>query len=239
MRIAIIGYGKMGKEVEKIALKRYHEVSLKIDSLNELETNREELRFCNVAIDFSQPNAAINNILTCFEENVPIVVGTTGWYDKLAEISTICEDLEQTLFYSPNFSIGVNILFEVNKYLAKLMNRFQEYDISIEEIHHINKLDKPSGTAIFLANDIINNLERKKKWVSEAVTRNNEIPIKSIRENNIIGTHTINYISENDKISVQHEAFNRSGFALGAILAAEWAMNKKGVYTMSDFLSIK
>lgn len=236
MKIAIIGYGRMGKEIEKAALAMKHEVLLKIDSRKELEDNFEELRFCNVAIEFSIPEQAVVNILTCFDAEVPVISGTTGWYEHLPRVKSICEDSEQTLLYSPNFSIGVNILFELNKNLAAMVNKFKSYDVTIDETHHTNKIDKPSGTALYLARDIIGNYDLKTTWVNDKAKRLSELEVHSFREGEVTGIHNVTYKSSSDIIRIGHEAINRQGFAEGAILAAEWVKNKKGVFTMSDFV---
>jgi len=236
MKIAILGYGKMGQEIEKMALKRGHEISLIIDSIEEWEQRGDQLRDCGVAIDFSSSDSVVDNIYRCFEAGVPVVTGTTGWHDDQERVFQECTDRGKTLFYAANYSIGVNIFFELNRFLASQMSKWQEYEISIEETHHVHKQDAPSGTAIVLANDIIRNIERKEKWVKEISENPEEIEIKSYRTENVPGTHIVRYESEIDSIELIHTAKNRKGFALGALLAAEWIIGKKGVFFMKDLL---
>jgi 4-hydroxy-tetrahydrodipicolinate reductase len=236
MKIALIGYGKMGKEIEKIALSRGHAITLKVDADNASTYTIEELKTADVAIEFSTPEAAITNIYKCFEANIPVVVGTTGWLDHLPEVKLKCEEKNQTLFYASNYSIGVNLFFKLNEYLAKLMNDYPEYNVSMEEIHHVHKLDSPSGTAISLANQIITNNNIKQKWVNDNTDQKNEVGIISKRIDEVPGTHTITYGSEVDEISITHVAHSRKGFALGAVIAAEWVKNKEGIFGMNDLL---
>jgi 4-hydroxy-tetrahydrodipicolinate reductase len=237
MKIAILGYGKMGQEIERIAILRKHEVALIIDSIEDWEKDGGRLGEADVAIEFSQPDAVLDNIYHCFEANVPVVVGTTGWYEDVEQVRKDCLDREQTIFYSTNFSIGVNLFFELNRNLAALMSKWVDYEISIEETHHIHKQDAPSGTAIVLANDIIRNSERKEKWVKEMSENPEELGIQSFRTENVPGTHRVKYESEVDSIEIIHTAKNRRGFAIGALLAAEWLPGKKGIYEMKDLLS--
>lgn len=237
MKIAIIGYGKMGKEIEKIAIERNHEVILKIDNNNLSAFSKENLKNVDVAIDFSTPESAYNNILNCFDAGVPVVSGTTGWLKNYDNAVAECKKQNLSFFYASNFSLGVNIFFEVNKHLAKIMNKYSDYDITIEEAHHIHKVDAPSGTAITLANDIIHNIERKKSWTKSSPNIK-EIQISSKREGNIPGTHTIIYDSNVDKLEIKHEAKNRKGFALGAVVAAEFIQHKKGIFGMKDLLNL-
>ncbi len=241
MKIALIGYGKMGKEIEQLALASKHDVVLRIDKHTDDSLN--EIGKADVAIEFSEPAAAYNNILACFDANVPIVVGTTGWYDKFDEVKKLCVEKKQALFYSSNFSVGVNIFFEVNKKLASLMGERIEYDVDMEEIHHSEKKDAPSGTAIVLANGVIEQVKRKKKWKSvlwpaNAVSAKDDLLIHSLREGNVPGTHRVKYLSDVDEITIEHKAFSRRGFASGALLAAEWLKGKKGIFTMSDLLKL-
>ncbi len=238
MRIAILGYGKMGREIEKTAIERMHSVELIIDITNKSDLNKENLSKTDVAIDFSTPDSAFNNILTCFDANTPIVSGTTGWLDKFEEIIKICKEKDQAFFYASNYSLGVNLFFQLNKHLASLMDVFENYDVDIEEIHHTQKLDAPSGTAISLAQDIISNLKRKSKWELDKAGDKDSIKIKAIREDNIPGIHTITYDSPVDTIEIRHSAKNRKGLALGAVMAAEFLYNKKGVFTMNDLLKL-
>ena len=235
MKIALLGYGKMGKEIETIALERRHDIILKVDEINAKNINAEDIKKADVAIEFSTPHTVIKNIEMCFDAQTPIVVGTTGWHDAFYEIEKQCFQKNSTLFYASNFSLGVNLFFKLNTYLAELMNNYQLYDVEMEEIHHIHKLDKPSGTAITLANQILAKIERKKKW---SISQDNPetLFIKDIREGEVPGTHTIKYHSDIDDIEIMHKAHNRKGFALGAILAAEFVKNKKGIFTMSDLI---
>jgi 4-hydroxy-tetrahydrodipicolinate reductase len=237
MKIAILGYGKMGQEIERIAILRKHEVALIIDSIEDWEKDGGRLGEADVAIEFSQPDTVLDNIYYCFEANVPVVVGTTGWYEDVEQVRKDCLDRRQTIFYSTNFSIGVNLFFELNRNLAALMSKWVDYEISIEETHHIHKQDAPSGTAIVLANDIIRNSERKEKWVKEMSENPEELGIQSFRTENVPGTHRVKYESEVDSIEIIHTAKNRRGFAIGALLAAEWLPGKKGIYEMKDLLS--
>ncbi|MEP7264877.1 MAG: 4-hydroxy-tetrahydrodipicolinate reductase [Bacteroidota bacterium] len=237
LQIALMGYGKMGKEIETIALERGHTIALKINSSNSTSISKEELKKCDVVIEFSRPVSVLANINKCFEANVPVVVGTTGWYDELNTVKAKCNQLKGALLYASNFSIGVNILFEMNDRLAALMNNRTEYDVVIDEVHHIHKLDKPSGTGITLAEGIIDNLERKKKWITEEKTPSaGDLIIHSYRESEVVGKHTVRYTSAIDEIEIMHNAFSRKGFAQGAVLAAEFITGKKGVFTMSDVL---
>lgn len=239
MNIAIIGYGKMGQEIEKIALKRNHKIVSIIDQENHWVEFADEIRKADVAIDFSTPSSVYNNIRNAFNNNLPIVVGTTGWKDRLPEIRTLCAKMDQSLIYSSNFSIGVNLFFELNKKLATLMKDYPEYDVNIEEIHHTSKVDSPSGTAIKLADDILNIIKHKSKWVNSEETEDEELQIESKRISNTPGTHIITYNSKIDSIEIKHTAHNRQGFAQGAIMAAEWIVNHKGVFTMKDVLNIQ
>lgn len=226
----------MGKEIERIALERNHDIVLKIDSPEDWEKHLFDFTKVDVAIEFSTPETVLDNIVKSFSAGVPIVVGTTGWNNELNTIINLCKEKDQTIFYSSNFSIGVNIFFEINKKLAMLMNKHPEYEVFIEEVHHTQKLDAPSGTAITLANDIIKNLHRKEKWNNEMTEDEEAIGIKSIRENNIPGTHIITYESNIDSIEITHSAKSRRGFAFGAVLAAEFIYNKKGIFEMKDIL---
>ena len=238
MNIAIIGYGKMGKEIEKIAQERNHNIKLIIDDNNTSDLNSGNLKNIDVAIEFSVPESAVSNYYRCFENNVPVVSGTTGWLDKYDEIINFCKKNNKTFFYASNFSIGVNILFEVNLFLAKLMSNFNDYEVLIEETHHIYKIDKPSGTAISLANQILEHNPQKNGW--ELETNNKDLlNIKSYREGEVPGIHKITYKSEIDKIELSHSAFSRKGFARGAVLAAEFIKDKKGLYNMNDLLNFK
>lgn len=237
MKIALMGYGKMGKEIEGIALERKHEIVLKVDVSNMTSFSDEELKRADVAIEFSTPESAFKNIIKCFELNIPVVVGTTGWLSHLEEAREMCRQKNQALFYSSNYSIGVNIFFKLNEYLAKIMNNYPQYNVSMFEEHHIHKLDSPSGTAITLANQIIESNGRKENWVNAITEKGNELEIISKRIAETPGTHTIKYFSSVDEIEITHVAHNRKGFALGAVLAAEWLQKKKGIFGMDDLLN--
>jgi 4-hydroxy-tetrahydrodipicolinate reductase len=234
MKIALLGYGRMGKTIEKIALERGHEIVLKVDK-NDLDFNLSRV---DIAIDFSIPTAAYKNIKKCIKCNVPVVSGTTGWLEKYDEIVEFCRKKNGAFIYASNFSLGVNIFFELNKNLAEMMQNLNQYNIALEEIHHTKKLDAPSGTAITLAEDIIK-ITNKKSWALNTSTNSNEIPIVAKRISDIPGTHIVSYLSDVDSIEIKHTANNRKGFALGAVVAAEWLVNKKGVYTMKDVLNLK
>ncbi len=236
MRVVLLGYGKMGKEIEKILEERGHEVVLKVTSSTVISS--AELQKANVAIEFSTPHTVLSNIDKCFEAGLPIVVGTTGWYDKIDKVVEKCKQKNQTLFYASNFSLGVNLFFKLNTHLAKMMNHFKEYDVCMEEIHHIHKLDKPSGTAITLANQIIANNDVKTSWSIEDSKNKETLYIKDVREGEVPGTHIIKYQSQVDDIEIMHKAHNRKGFAFGAVLAAEFSIGKKGVLGMDDLLKL-
>ena len=238
MKIALIGYGKMGKEIEQVAIKRGHEITAKVDVSNAATFTAKELAGSDVAIEFSTPESAVNNIYKCFEARVPVVVGTTGWLKRLEEVQKECTENKHALFYASNFSIGVNLFFRINVYLARLMNNYPDYDVSIKEIHHIHKLDAPRGPGLSLANQVIENIARKEKWVNAETKNGKELSIISEREGEVPGTHIIKYRSEVDEITITHEAFNRKGFALGAVLAAEFMKGKTGVFGMKDLLNI-
>jgi 4-hydroxy-tetrahydrodipicolinate reductase len=243
MKIALLGYGKMGKIIEKIAHDRKHEIVLKIDYSNLDELTEENLRKADVAIEFSTPSTVLGNIEKCFKAGVPVVVGTTGWHHETAQIKEQCEYNGGSMIYATNFSVGVNIFFHINKMLAKLMNNYPYYEVQVEEIHHTQKLDSPSGTAITIAEGIIENLDSKKQWKNVLISDDkpddetvaaNEVLIESLRIENVPGTHTVIYDSEIDTIEFKHTAHNRNGFALGAVLAAEWVQDKKGFYSVED-----
>ncbi len=238
MKIALIGYGKMGKEIEKIALDRGHEIVLKIDITNPEDLTIRNLQKADVAIEFTIPTLAVNNYKLCFEAGIPVVSGTTGWLDRKPEVLENCKKLNGTFFYASNFSLGVNIFFSLNKKLAALMANFDEYKIEMTEIHHTQKLDAPSGTAITLAEGIIENIPSKTKWVNQETENVAEIGIISERVGEVPGTHIIKYDSEVDYIEITHSVKNRKGLAFGAVLAAEFSHEKKGVLTMNDLLNI-
>jgi len=240
MNIALIGYGRMGKAIEEIALRRGHTITCKISSQNLQEFNPRVLQWADVAIEFSTPESAYSNISLCINAGVPVISGTTGWLNKKEEIDQKCRDKNGAFLYASNFSIGVNIFFEINKRLATLMNKYEVYDVEIKEIHHKGKLDQPSGTAITLAKDIIDQVGRKKVWTimppSEKNSRN--LYIESERTDPAPGTHIVRYSSEIDDIEICHTAHTRKGFASGAVLAAEWLAGKKGVFEMKDVLEL-
>lgn len=233
MKIALLGYGKMGKVIEQIALQRGHDIVLKVDE----NTESYNINEADIAIDFSVPNAAVANITECLKKGIPVVSGTTGWLSDYDKIVALCKEKNGAFIYASNFSLGVNVFFELNKNLAKMMTNLSQYNVSLEEIHHLQKLDAPSGTAITLAEGIIEN-SNYTKWKLGSKVEANEIPIESKRIENVPGTHSVKYNSKVDLINITHTAHNRDGFALGAIIAAEWLMGKKGVYTMNDVLNI-
>ncbi|WP_295653649.1 4-hydroxy-tetrahydrodipicolinate reductase [uncultured Mucilaginibacter sp.] len=247
MKIALLGYGKMGKMIEKIATDRHHQIVLTIDHDNLDDLTVENLQKADVAIEFSTPDTVLGNIKKCFEAGVPIVVGTTGWYGQLQQIKDSCLDSNNALIYASNFSVGVNVFFHVNEVLAKLMNKYPYYDVQVEEIHHTQKLDSPSGTAMTIAEGIIDNLDTKNEWVNTLDKNDNsdildqlkpdQLLIESLRIDSVPGTHTVIYDSEIDTIEFKHTAHNRSGFALGAVLAAEWIQGKKGFFTAKDMFN--
>ncbi|WP_026713420.1 4-hydroxy-tetrahydrodipicolinate reductase [Flavobacterium daejeonense] len=232
MKIALLGYGKMGQVIERIALERGHEIVLKKDEFNTFDG----LSTADVAIDFSVPMAAVENISACFNNNVPVVSGTTGWLDRYDEMIALCKEKNGGFISSSNFSLGVNLFFGLNEYLAKIMSNIEGYKVSMEEIHHIHKLDAPSGTAISLAQDVIKN-SNYDKWTLEN-TKKNEIHIEAVRTGEVPGTHTVTYDSGIDSIEIKHTAHNREGFALGAVIAAEWLAGKHGIFSMRDVLGL-
>ena len=236
MNFALLGYGKMGREIEKLAEEKGHKIVLTIDQPEEWESKGKLLVQADIAIDFSTPDSVIANIYHCFDSDIPIVEGTTGWHDQIVKVRADCLAGNQSLFWAPNFSIGVNIFFDLNRHLAALMSKWHEYEISLEETHHTQKLDTPSGTAIVLANDIIRHHGRKKKWVKKEAENFDDLGIQSYRMEEVTGTHKVIYESHEDLIEIIHTAKNRRGFAMGAILAAEWLFNKKGFFEMKDLL---
>lgn len=234
MKIALIGYGKMGKTIEQIALQRGHQIVSIIDINNTADFESAAFRSADVAIEFTTPATALGNYMRCFAANVPVVSGTTGWLEHLDEVKAKCEQEGKTFFYASNFSVGVNIFFALNRYLAKIMNGFPAYDVRMTEVHHIHKLDAPSGTAITLAEGILENVERKERWTLETAEQPTDLPIHAIREGEVPGIHEIIYESEADTISIKHDAKSRAGFALGAVIAAEFTAGKKGFLGMND-----
>ena len=250
MKIALIGYGKMGKEIEKVALSRGHEIVCIIDINNQDDFESEAFKSADVAIEFTSPKAAYNNYIKTFNAGVKLVSGSTGWMDEHGEeIKKMCTEGGKTLFWSSNFSLGVSIFSAVNKYLAKIMNQFPDYEVSMSETHHVHKLDAPSGTAITLAEQILDNIDRKDKWVKGAFTAPdgtvegsnqcaaNELPVASVREGEVCGIHTIRYESDVDSITITHDAKSRGGFVLGAVLAAEYTVNHEGFLGMNDLFT--
>jgi len=234
MKIALLGYGKMGKTIERIALQKGHEIVLKVDE----NTKNYDITLADIAIDFSIPSVAFTNISNCLNNKVPVVSGTTGWLEKFEDATKLCIEKKSGFIYASNFSLGVNIFFELNEQLAKMMRNLSQYQISMEEIHHTQKLDKPSGTAITLAEGIIKHTN-KNNWILNVTNNENELPIVAKRIPDVPGTHSIEYKSSVDTIAIKHTAHNRDGFALGAVIAAEWLVGKIGVYTMKDVLGLK
>ena len=244
MKLALLGYGKMGQIIERFAVERGHEVVLKINVDNKEELTTANLSKADVAIDFSAPAAALDNIYACFDANIPVVVGTTGWYGQLQEVKNDCLNGNHTLLYGSNFSIGVNLFFHMNQVMAKIMNNYPQYDVQVEEIHHTQKLDAPSGTAMTIAEGIIDNLDSKSEWVNEVegaefdvALKNEQLLINSLRIGEVPGTHTVVYSSEVDDIELKHTAHSRAGFALGAVVAAEWVEHRQGFYTIADIFN--
>lgn len=232
MKIALLGYGKMGKEIEKIALERGHEIVLRKTE----DSDFSGLENADVAIDFSIPDAAVENISTCFNHNIPVISGTTGWLENYGKMVELCREKNGAFLYGSNFSVGVNLFFELNSYLARLMSRINEYQVSMEEIHHTQKLDAPSGTAISLAEGIFKETQYK-EWTMEKAGQD-QIHIEAKRIADVPGTHSVYYRSSVDEIEIKHTAFSRQGFALGAVVAAEWIQNKKGIFSMKDVLNL-
>lgn len=238
MKLALIGYGKMGQEIEKIARSRGHEIVSIIDLNNQEEFQSEAFRSADIAIEFTSPASAYSNYIKAFEAGVKVVSGSTGWLEQHGEeIRRLCTQEGHTLFWSSNFSLGIAIFSAVNRYLAQIMNNFPAYDVSMSETHHIHKLDAPSGTAITLAEGILKQLDRKKRWVKETTKNEEELPIHSYREGEVPGIHSIRYESEADIITITHDAKNRKGFALGAVLAAEYTLSHQGFLGMNDLFT--
>jgi 4-hydroxy-tetrahydrodipicolinate reductase len=233
MKIILLGYGKMGKTIERVAVDRGHQISARIDVDNPADF---ETAIGDVAIEFSHPDAAFENVKKCIEKKLPVICGTTGWLSRKGEIETLCKQHDGTFFYASNYSLGVNVFFKVNEYIARVMNNFPEYEISMDEIHHAEKKDSPSGTAITLAEGIIKNIKRKKKWMNQKTGKSEDLFIESFRIDQVPGTHIVKYESAIDDIEIKHIAHSREGFAKGAVMVAEWIKNRKGVYTMDDFL---
>ncbi|MEY1639654.1 4-hydroxy-tetrahydrodipicolinate reductase [Tenuifilum osseticum] len=238
LRIALIGYGKMGHEVEAIALERGHTIVLRIDKDNINDLNTENLKNSDVAIEFTSPSTAMQNIQACFDAGIPVVSGTTGWNNQLEIMVNKARNGEGTLFYASNYSIGVNIFFKLNNYIASILDRIGMYQPSITEIHHTQKLDAPSGTAITIANTLCNQMKAYEGWSLIPDSAERKIPIEAIREGQVPGTHIVTFTSEQDIITLKHEAKSRRGFALGAVLAAEFLSSRKGFYSMDDLLKL-
>ncbi len=236
MKIALIGYGKMGKAIEEIAVQKGHQIVLKLDISNPEDFVKEKLQLADVAIEFTSPHSAVDNLLKCFEAQLPVVCGSTGWLSQWEAVEAACLANQGSLIYASNYSIGVNLFFQVNKYLAQLMSKHPSYNVSMEEIHHTQKKDAPSGTAITLAEQILQQITAKKQWVNHISDNESELEIISERIDPAPGTHKIKYQSAIDDIEIVHTAHNRQGFAGGAVLAAEFLAGKKGIYTMSDVL---
>ncbi|MEP6683575.1 MAG: 4-hydroxy-tetrahydrodipicolinate reductase [Parafilimonas sp.] len=238
MKIALIGYGKMGKAIEEIAIADKEEVILKITSANQDQFTIDNLKNADVAIEFSNPQTAVNNIKKCFDANVPVVCGTTGWLKDLADVKDYCNKQQGAFLYASNFSIGVNLFFALNKYLATLMSTHNEYNVTIEEVHHTQKKDAPSGTAITLAEQILEKIKTKKNWINNKSNDASQLDIISKRTGDVPGIHSIKYNSETDFIEITHSAYNRKGFASGALLAAKFIADKKGIFSMQDVLGL-
>lgn len=236
MNIALIGYGKMGKAIEAIALDKGHQVGLRADSKTPVTIN--ELKKHEVVIEFTNPHACVANIELCLKAGVPVVVGSTGWYHRFDEVQKMVEHYQGALLHATNFSIGVNLFFSFNAYVARVMSRYPQYDVNVHEVHHTQKLDAPSGTAITTAETIVKNHNTKTKWVHGTTPQAADLLITHERIDNVAGTHVVNYTSEIDDITLTHTAHNRKGFASGAVMAAEWIKGKKGIFTMKDVLSI-
>lgn len=233
MKIILLGYGKMGKIIERVALDRGHQITARIDIDNQGEFDAAE---GDVAIEFSHPEAAFTNISKCLKRKLPVVCGTTGWLSRKSDIEALCKQMDGTFFYASNYSLGVNLFFKLNEHLATLMSKFPDYEIAMEEIHHTEKKDAPSGTAITLAEGVLKHIGRKKEWINEKTEKADQLPIYSLRIDQVPGTHTVKYQSAIDDIEIRHTAHSREGFGKGAVMVAEWIHDKKGALTMDDFL---
>jgi 4-hydroxy-tetrahydrodipicolinate reductase len=238
MNIALIGYGKMGKAIETIAIEKGHQIVLKIDIDNAADFNQENISKADIAIEFTGPHSAFNNVMKCLELGIPVVCGSTGWLDKFETATNFCKEKKGALLYASNYSIGVNLFFEINKYVAQLMSAHKEYNVVMEEIHHTQKKDAPSGTAITLAEQVLAAIQQKKQWVNEVSTHPEDLSIISKRIDPAPGTHTIKYTSAVDDIEIIHTAHNRIGFAGGAVLAAEFIHGKQGIFSMKEVLGL-
>lgn len=237
MKLALIGYGKMGQTIEEIALAKNNEIVLQISSSNQNTLTVENIKKADVAIEFTNPNSAFSNVKKCLDAGVAVVCGTTGWLNQIKEITDYCKQKNGAFLYASNFSIGVNIFFELNQYLSRLMSGYNEYDVSMKEIHHTQKKDAPSGTAITLAENILENIVGKKQWVNEPTNNQEDLQITSKRIDGYAGTHEVKYSSDIDDIEIKHTAHSRKGFAAGALLAAEFLLGKKGIYSMKDVIN--
>lgn len=233
MKIILLGYGKMGKIIERVALDRGHQITARIDVDNASDF---DLAKGDVAIEFSHPDAAFENVKKCIQRRLPVVCGTTGWLKRKPEVEALCQKTNGTFFYASNYSLGVNVFFKLNEYIARMMNNLSEYEISMDEIHHTEKKDAPSGTAITLAEGILGNVKRKRKWVNNKTGKSEDLFIESFRIDQVPGTHVVKYESAIDDIEIKHIAHSREGFAKGAVMVAEWIKDKNGVFTMDDFL---
>ncbi len=238
MKIILFGYGKMGKTIERLAKAQGDEIVLKVDIDNRENLQPQDLQAGDVVIEFTNPESAFANLKLCLEAGLPVVSGTTGWLDRLAEVKAICQQYQGAMIYASNFSLGVNVFFALNKKLAAIMQQFDQYQVALEEIHHTQKLDAPSGTAITLAEGIIDAYPDKTNWINEGTTNPQLLPITSKRIDQVPGTHTVTYQSVIDQITIQHKAHSRDGFAGGALLAAKWLIGKQGFYTMNDVLGL-
>lgn len=238
MRILLIGYGKMGQTIERLAVAKGHEIvgALTVHDADKLASYTADQ--VDVAIEFTSPDAAVGNILTCFEKKIPVVVGTTGWLEHLGQVKGKCQELQGTLFYASNFSVGVNLFFHFNEYIANKMRQYPEYAVEVKEIHHVHKLDKPSGTALTIADGILKNYPEKQGWINDTSSEPDLLGIVSEREGEVVGTHIVKYTSENDTFELHHVAHTREGFASGALLAAEWLPGRQGIYGMTDLLQL-
>lgn len=240
MNILLLGYGKMGKVLDRIAQERGHHIVARVDEHNRADLTNLSLAAIDVVIEFSHPDSAFENLKYCLETGFPVVCGTTGWLSKKPEIEQLCQQKQGAFFYASNYSIGVNLFFQLNKQLAQLIRPYQsEYEVLMTEVHHTEKKDAPSGTAITLAEGLIENLNNKENWINQQIAKPTEVPIWSVREGKVPGTHTIKYVSGVDEIEIIHTARSRDGFALGAVIAAEWIAGKKGIFGMNDLLGIK
>ena len=239
LKIVLIGYGKMGRGIEKLAIEQGHSIHAVIDNESDWDTYDSIIKEADVAIEFTTPDTAPSNMERCFDKGIAVVCGTTAWYQQLPRIIDLCKANNQTLFYAPNFSLGVNIFFELNRHLATLMGKIQGYKVALQEIHHTQKIDAPSGTAVALANDILDLNKDLRRWeLSPRAEEGDVIPVEALRVDNTPGTHTVTYNSPIDSIEIKHTAHSREGFIQGALLAANWVHDKKGVYTMKDLLNL-